>query len=183
MAYPSIVTPYAILSFPQVFAPKARAEGQDPVYSASLIFDEAAQKTPEFKALKASAETAAKDRFPKLSPAQLMMPFRDAGEKDYQGYDPGKVYINPWSNRQPPVIDARKQRVLLPEQVFAGQRVRALVAPFAWEKAGKRGVSFGLNSLQIVTANMPRIDGTVSPEKAFNDLPEEDIGDDESIPF
>ena len=72
--------------------------------------------------------------------------------------------------------------MLLPEQVFAGQLVRAAINPFWFDVSGNRGVSWGLNSVQIVRADMPRIDGVMPPEKAFPDLPEEDLGD-EDVPF
>ena len=183
MAYPQIVTPYAILSFPTLFAPRPRAEGGKPVYSLALLFDETAQKTSEFKAMKAAVDAVIKDRFPKVNPKQLYSPFRDAAEKadKYAGYEEGTIFIGAWSERKPAIIDARKQPVLLPEQVFAGQLVRAAINPFSFDVSGKRGVSFGLNSVQIVKADMPRIDGVVSAEKAFPDLPEEDDG--EEIPF
>ena len=37
----SLNTPYGTLSFPQLFQPRARAEGAEPVYSAAIIFNPA----------------------------------------------------------------------------------------------------------------------------------------------
>jgi len=184
MAYPQIITPYATLSFPNLFAPRARAEGTEPVYSVSLLFDDKAQQTPEFKAMQKAVEEVIKEKFPKGNRNQLYNSFRDGGEKSgqYAGYEEGVIFISASSNRKPPVIDARKQPVLLAEQVWPGQLVRAALNPFWFDKAGNKGVSWGLNSVQIVKADRPRIDGVVSPEKAFPDLPEEFLDDDES-PF
>ena len=47
----AINTPYATLRFANIFTPRPRAEGGNPVYSCSLIFDPAQQKSPAYKAL------------------------------------------------------------------------------------------------------------------------------------
>ena len=85
--------------------------------------------------------------------------------------------------QKPGIVDARQQDVLLPEQVYAGQLVRAQITPFAWENSGKTGVSFGLNHIQIVKHDAPRIDGKLPPKQAFPDLPDEMLGNDEDSPF
>lgn len=185
MAYPQVITPYGILSFPTLFAPRPRAEGGKPVYSLALLFDKKQQQTPEFKAMQAAVEEVIKDKAGKLPRSQLYNPFRDGAEKadKYAGYEEGVVFIGAWSERKPPVIDARKQDVLLPEQVFAGQLVRAAIRPFWFDVSGNRGVSWGLDSVQIVKADMPRIDGAISPQKSFPDLPDEFTEEDEDLPF
>jgi hypothetical protein len=187
MAQPTIVTPYATLSFPVLFAPKPRAEKGDPEYSCALLFDEAAQRSPEYKAMQQAVVKAMADRWgPTMKVEKLYYtPFSDAGEKadKYQGYEEGIMVINPHSKQKPGVIDARKQDVLLPEQVYAGQLVRAAINAFAWENSGKRGVSFGLQHVQIVKHDAPRIDGKLSAGKVFDDLPDEYATVDEEIPF
>ena len=177
----AVVTPYATLSFPNLFAPKPRAEGGEPVYSAALLFDAAAQRSPEYKAMQTACIDAARAKFgASVNLASVRMPFTDAGEKadKYQGYEEGVIVINPWTKQKPGIIDARKQDVLLPEQVYAGQLVRAQITPFAWTNSGKKGVSFGLNHIQIVKHDAPRIDGRIAANKAFDDLPEEYQGDE-----
>jgi len=178
-----VVTPYATLSFPTLFTPKPRAEGGEPVFSCALLFDEAAQKSKEYKAMQDACVTAFKDKFG--ASAQMKgatFPFRDAAEKSdkYQGYEEGVVYINPWSKQKPGIVNARLQDVLLPDEVYAGQLVRAQLTPFAWTNSGKKGVSFGLNNLQIVKHDAPRIDGRVSANKAFDAVGEME---DSETPF
>lgn len=179
----ALITPYAVLSFPTLFTPKPRSEGGEAVYSCALLFDVPAQKTKEFKAMQDACIAAAKEKFgANVNIAGVNMPFRDASEKSdkYQGYEDGMIFINPWTKNKPGVVDARLQDVLLPEQVYAGQIVRAQVAPFAWTNSGKRGVSFGLNHIQIVKHDAPRIDGRVAANKAFNAI---EVEEDETIPF
>ena len=39
-------TPYATLSFPNLFTPRTRGEGGEPVFNCVLIFDPAAAESP-----------------------------------------------------------------------------------------------------------------------------------------
>jgi hypothetical protein len=172
----AFITPYATLSFPQLYSPKPRAEGGEPVFSCALLFDEAAQRSKEYKALTDGCIEAARAKFGSNVPmSAVRMPFKDAGEKAdrYQGYEDGVMVINPWSKNKPGVVDARLQDVLMPDQVYAGQIVRAQVQPFAWINSGKKGVSLGLNHIQIIKHDAPRIDGRVAANKAFDAVEEE----------
>lgn len=157
-------TPYATLSFANIFTPRPRSEGGEPVFSCSLIFDPQQQKSPAYKALKDAAAAAARNEWgDKIDFKTVKMPFRDAGEKSYDGYHPGHTFISPWSKNKPGVVDANRQDVLLPDEVWSGQLVRANVSPFAWTHSGKKGVSFGLNHLQIVKSEgQQRLDGRPS---------------------
>jgi len=177
----SLNTPYATLSFVNAFTPRPRAEGTPPVYSCSLIFDPEQQKDLAFKALQAAVLAAAQKEWgSNIKPQQLVSPFRDAGTKTYAGYYPGHVYISPWSKNKPGIVDSRRQEIVLPEQVWSGQLVRANVTPFAWQHTGRRGVSFGLNGLQIVKSEgRERLDGRPKAEDAFDDGVVKD--DDETL--
>ena len=174
----AINTPYATLSFANIFTPRPRAEGGDPVYSCSLIFDQKAQKSPAYKALHDACVAVAKKAWgDNVNLKQIIMPFRDAGEKSYDGYHAGDTYISPWSKNKPGVVDANREDILLPEEVWSGQLVRGNVAPFAWQHTGRKGVSFGLNHLQVVKSEgRQRLDGRPSAGSAFDDG---EVGPDE----
>ena len=169
---PNLNTPYATLSFPHVFEKRPRAEGGEPVYSASFLFTPAQQKSPGYKAMVDACVAAATEKFgASVKINTVAMPFRDAGEKadKLAGYNQGDMYINTWSNNKPGIVDAARQDILLPEQVWAGQLVRANVTPFAWLNSGKRGVSLGLNHIQIIRTDTPRIDGRAPANAVFDD--------------
>jgi len=169
----ALITPYATLSFPVLFSPKPRSEGGEPVYSCSLLFSEASQRTKEWKAIQEAARNAALEKFgDKVNMSSILMPFRDAGEKadKYEGYEAGVIYLSPWTKQKPGIVDARRQDILLPEEIYAGQIVRAQINPFAWTNSGKKGVSFGLNNLQIVKADAPRIDGRAAAKNVFDEV-------------
>jgi Protein of unknown function (DUF2815) len=165
-------TPYATLSFPSLFQPRARAENSTPVYSTVLIFDKDQQSSPAFKALKDACVAKAREKFgDKVNLKDVHMPFRDAGEKAGQwgGFEEGHVFISPWSGTKPTIVDARRQEIFTPEDVWAGQLVRANVTPFHWVNSGRKGVSFALNHVQIVNADRPRIDGRGTAASVFDD--------------
>jgi hypothetical protein len=178
----AINTPYATLSFANIFTPRPRAEGGDPVYSCSLLFDPTQQKSPAYKALQDACIAAARKEWGDNVPLKTVkMPFRDAGEKVYDGYHPGHTFISPWSKNKPGVVDTNRQDILLPEEVWSGQLVRANIAPFAWTHTGRKGVSFGLNHLQIIQSEgRQRLDGRPAASAAFDDG---EVAEKEEAPF
>jgi hypothetical protein len=197
MPVPVVKTPVGTLSFPHLFKPKAPAEGAEPRYSINLIFDKAAQATPEYKALKDAIKVAIREKWgsraddPKFLKS-LMNPVRDCAEKDgTSGYDVDDgVFIGPWTKSPPGVVDA-KVNFLTQDDVWAGQTARATVKPFAFDKAGKRGVGLALNNVQIVNTKGKRLDGRRSAESEFDELDDGDTGgapasddrEDDDIPF
>jgi hypothetical protein len=165
-------SPYGTLSFPSLFQPRARAENSEPVYSAVLIFDADQQKTPQFKALKTACVEKAKEKFgPNVNLKEVKFPFRDAGEKagSWGGFEEGDIFISPWSKSKPTIVDARRQEIFTPEDVWAGQLVRMNLTPFHWVNSGRKGISFALNHVQIVNADRPRIDGRGTASSVFDD--------------
>jgi ssDNA-binding protein len=168
---PAINTPYATLSFANLFTPRPRSEGSEPVYSCALLFDKTQQASPRFKALQnAWAEAARNEWGNNVNLKQIKSPFRDAGEKAYEGYHPGDIFISSWSKNKPGIVDRNGEDILLPEEVWSGQLVRANVMPFAWTHSGKRGVSFGLNHVQVIESEgRQRLDGRPSARSAFDD--------------
>lgn len=182
----ALITPFAILSFPTLFTPRPKVYGGEPQYSCTLLFSPEMQQTEAFKAMKAAAHEVFVARFgDKAKPSGAYSnPFRDAAEKDYQGYEEGWVFISPSTKKKPDVIDADLQQILVPDDIWAGQLVRGYVNPYAYDRGGNRGVSFGLNGIQLVNANMPRLDGRLSAAKAFDDgLVGGKVHEDADAPF
>ena len=167
----AINTPYATLSFANLFTPRPRFEGQPAIYNCSLIFDPAQQKSPAYKALKEACVAAAKKQFgDNVDLKTVKMPFKDAGEKSYDGYHKGHTFISPWSKNKPGIVDKQREAILLPVEVWSGQLVRANVVPFAWNAQGSKGVSFGLNHIQVIESEgRQRLDGRPQASSAFDD--------------
>ena len=179
----SLNTPYGIMSFPHLFQPKPRAQGGEPVYSATIIFSPAQQQNAAYKALQdACIEVAKAEWGDRVNLRDIRMPFRKGEEKSGQwaGFNDGDTFLNPWTKSKPGLVNAQRQDVLLPEEVWAGQLVRMNITPYAWINSGKKGVSFALNHVQIVRTDGPRIDGRGNASSAFDDG---QVDEDDSIPF
>lgn len=172
-----VITPNATMSFPQLFVPKPRAQGGEPVFSVALLISEIEQKSPKWKAIQDAVRQCAVDEFgANVKMESLQLPFRNAGEKadKYAGYEDGVIVINPWSKKKPGVVGPRLEDILTADEVYAGQIVRAQITPFAWSNTGRKGVSFGLDNIQIVKLDAPRIDGRAPANKVFDAVEEDE---------
>lgn len=170
----SIMTPYGILSFPSLFTPRAPAEGAEPRFSVNLVFNDKAQKSTEYAMMQKAVLACAKEAFgDDVKLDSLRLPFRDAGEKDYQGYNDGDAFVNAWSKQKPGLVDAQRSEILDPSDIWPGQLARATIKPFAYNVSGNRGVSFALNNVQIVKKDMPRLDGRKAAADEFTDVVDE----------
>ena len=136
----AINTPYATLSFANIFTPRPRAEGGTPVYSCSLIFDPQQQKSPAYKALQDACIAAARKEWgDNVQLKGINMPFRDAGEKSYDGYHAGHTFISPWSKNKPGVVDTNvhfSDSVRLAQRLIELRKENWELAPYPVENHG-----------------------------------------------
>lgn len=172
----NIRTPIGILSFPVLFSPRPRAPGGEPVYQLSLLFDKQAQAHADYAALKRAVAQVIDDQWGAGKSSDrgflngLRLPFRKTSDKQYKGYDiPDGIFISPWSKNRPGIVDANRAEITMAEDVWAGQYARATVSPFAYNQAGNKGVSFGLNNLQICRTDGERLDGRRAAVDDFDD--------------
>lgn len=187
----SYITPVGMLSFcDPLFEKKPRARGGEPVHSTSLIFNKAAQKTDAYKALEARCMELARELFrekmddPKFVAklkASKNWPLKNANEKDYEGYqDEGAIFISPWTKRRPGVVGPDPDVDMFRDDVWPGQLARAEVNPFPYTDP-QPGIGMGLNNVQIVKTDMPRIDGRKPANKVFGKV--EQVENDDDLPF
>jgi hypothetical protein len=164
----SLITPTGMLCFPTLFEPRSAVPGQEPRYNLILLFDEAAQKSAEFKELQNEIMAAATEKFGPKLPSNLRMPIRKAEEKeDYAGFEPGKVFVAPWSKQRPGLVGPSNEEIHVADDVWAGQLARAYIRPFGYDTSGNKGVGLMLEHVQIVKKNMPRIDGRKAATAVF----------------
>lgn len=174
----TVMTPIGTLNFPTFFEAKANQANpsQGKRFSGMLLFDKQATETTAYKELRAAIMEAIEYKFG-ASKAQdaafvrsLRMPLRPATEKTYAGFDQGEIFMSAWSKEEdgaPGVVDLQGDRIVVPGDVFSGQLGRMTVRPFAYDSNGNKGVAFGLEHIQIVKADMPRLDGKQKAEDAF----------------
>jgi hypothetical protein len=187
----NLMTPVGRLVWQCLFQPgKAMEEGKKPQYQATLVFDKAAQATPEFAALKAAASAAAKETFgDKLQNdhfrQNLKTPFlscdthksakTETGEFR-PGHMAGGVFIRFNSPTKPGIVDRNVQPILDSSEVYSGCFGRVSCNAFGYgnkpQHVGNKGVSFGLNHFQKVKDG-EAIGGRGRPEDAFTAIGDE----------
>lgn len=166
-----VITPEAILSYPQLFEARS-VDGSKAKFSCALVFLEGT----DLKALKdaVTAVGVAKygaDKFADMVKRNaLKLPFRKGEEKSYPD---GSIFINVRSDQQPGVVDrvadpkTGKPRVITDErEIYAGCRVRASINAYCYDTSGNKGITFGLNNVQKL-GDGERLDGKTRAEDDF----------------
>lgn len=151
----NILTPEFRASFVYAFRPQASLEeGKEPKYSVTMLFKKGADLT----ALKKVAHQAAVEKWGDKIPPNLYSPFRDQGEKDYDGYEAGAIFLTATSKQKPGVVDQNVQDIINEADFYSGCWARATVRAFAYGGAGtkfKAGVGFGLQNIQKLRDDKP----------------------------
>jgi hypothetical protein len=185
-----LITPVALLSYPhfdEAILPK-NGKGK-PKFSGSFLF---APGTDISKLVEAVAEAGVEKFGPtaiaKLKSGALKNVIRTDAEA--KGYPEGTIFINARSEQQPGMVylwpdpatgkpalvipglaasnyvltDADKKKIR--EVFYPGAKVRVSVTAYGYDNESK-GVTFGLNHVQLVDGTGPRIDGRKNAEDEF----------------
>ncbi len=164
-----VYTPKFRVSFPWVFKPQPAMAGSDPnnslKYSTVMLFDGAAQKEQGFLDMRRIAKEAFAAKFGaktdamfadavldgKAWPDGYKCPFRNGMEKaDMDGYGKGVVFVKASSSQKPGLLDRAAQPITDESLFYAGCYAKATVVAYGYDRAGNRGVAFGLNNIQKV---------------------------------
>ncbi len=178
-----VITPEFRISYPNLFAPKAAAEGQEPKYSISMIFPKT-KKGPDGKWLDAiknapeplvaavlaagKAEWGERSQWPK----GLRLPFRDGAEKETDGYGPDVIFVNASSKNKPGVVSVYDKRTQItdPSKVRGGFYARASLNAYAYDKGVNKGITFGLQNVIVMRDGEP-FGNYSDPETDFDSIP------------
>lgn len=165
-------TPEFRVSFPNVF--KARAfKDQEPKFSCVMIFSKSAiaadpEQAKLFRDLKDAVAKCGDDKWPNKKPSNLRDPFRKGTEKEeYEGYDDDKIFITASTKQRPGVVDENVKAIIEEGEFYAGCYARATVNTFAYDAAGNKGVSFGLQNIQKIRDGEP-LSGRSKPSEDFD---------------
>lgn len=150
------------LSYPNLFKPgKPVEEGQEPKFGAALLFPLGA----DISVLREAVNHAAIEAFgSKAASMRLAKPFRDQSEKaaadgaEFNGYTPGAVFFNCSSKQRPGIVGPDGKPITDPNRVYPGVWALVTVRPFGYDRGVKKGVSLGLQNVQII-ADDDRIGG------------------------
>ena len=179
------------VAFPEVFQPKAAVANGTPKYSVNLLFPtDGRDLYPAIKtgaglmdlrkaAYNACVEKWGADRSkwpatikaidPKtyLSPTgKDGWPFRDGNLVGWEGYE-GMTFIRASSKFQPGLVNARLQPILSESEIFGGLIVRCQINAYAYDTNGNRGVTFGLNNVQVLKDDGVVYSGRAKAENVF----------------
>lgn len=146
----NLVTPKGRLVWPSLFTPSAmRGEDESKAkYQATILIPASA----DFTALKDAAKEAAADKFGSKLPKNLRSPFRETTDKENlaEYADEYPWYITARSKDHPGVVGPNGKTVDDPEQVYSGRWAKMSIQAFGYDTAGNKGVSFGLQNVQLL---------------------------------
>ena len=123
--------------------------------------------------LKGAMDTAIFNKWGNKPPASIKKPIHDGdGEKPNGGeYGPecaGCWVLNLRTKDKPGVVDINVQDVIDPDEFVSGDYCRLSINAFAYDTKGNRGVSFGLNNVQV-SRKGETLSGRARAEDDFND--------------
>jgi hypothetical protein len=188
MATDNLVTGAFRLAFPQVFVAKA-VEGGKEKFGIKMLFPKNGELIPGhglggITDLRKLAVAAAKERWGEDKakwPANLRSldpktaisidgkngwPIRDGDEVDWDGFE-GMWFAGASSQYQPGVVNAKVQPVINPTEIYGGLICRAQINAYAYEMSGNKGVTFGLNNLQVLRDDGVKFGGREAASKVF----------------
>lgn len=161
----NLLTPEFRASFVHVFTPqKAMNAGKPDKFTLTMLFHLGADLSNMKKAATEAVQAEFGSRLtdntpvnPKLPDgltkgqafkARLKSPFRDQGEKSYDGYVPGAIFVTATSKDRPGLVDQDLHDIIDPSEFYSGVYARATVRVFTYEVEGNVGVAFGLQNIQ-----------------------------------
>lgn len=161
-------------SYVTVLSPKPDQKGKLK-YSVTILIPKS--RGAELEALRAEAVRVAKEKWGAKGEA-ILAAAKNKMIQDGDTYVPlsgepdpsykGNWFIRMRTDRKPQVIDAKKNEVFTDDDVYSGCLLRVSGNVFAYEAEGNRGVSFGLNNVQVLEKRA-RLDGRKAATDEFTE--------------
>jgi len=166
------------LSYANFFEPRETMSG-DMRYGTALLIP---SKDPQVEKIKDLVNKVGEEKFGKKWDSMVKkngLPVKDADEDGTADDKPeyaGHHYINTSSKRQPQVVDRQVQPILDDSGIWSGCYANVSIAVFAFDVPENKGVSFGLNNVQLVKEG-ERLGGAPNADEEFEALDDEDEDD------
>lgn len=178
-----VVTGKVRLSFPHLFEPYSIDGDQEEKYSVMLLIPKSDKAT--VKAIRDAEKQAAEDgkntKFGGKMPTNLASIIKDGDEdgtaEDYPERE-GMYYMTVSSNKKfrPGVVDRRVQPILDQSEVYSGVYAKVSMTAFPYTFGAKKGISFGLNNVQILGGG-ESLAGGKRAEEDFDAVEDDDSED------
>ena len=168
----NVMTPKFRVSYPDVFRPGKADDGGKQKYGVTMLFEKGA----DLSALIAEANRAGVEKWgadKSKWPKNARNPFKDQGEKEYDGYVPGAMCITAKSNQRPGLVNMKNEDIIDESEFYAGCYARATVRAFAYENKSK-GIAFGLQNIQKLGDGEP-FSGRVKASEDFEPVTPEGV--------
>jgi len=167
----NLITPEFRAAFISVFKATSMKNADGSVNKPKFSIRAAFPPTAKLDALKKEAEMAAREKWGDKIPKTLRSPFRTNEELENPIVGIGDDWIimsfSANEDRRPGIVDSKLQDIIDDADVYSGAWYRAQVRAFAYENAGNKGVSFGLQNVQKLRDDDPLGKGRIPASKAF----------------
>lgn len=141
----NLITPKGRLSFCQILTAKPNKRGKD-MFGTSILIP----GTSDIGLLIEATKKCAAEKWGNALPKNLKSPFLKAGEFEYEGYEDGWTLLRPTAIQKPGVVNAAGENVDESSEIYPGRWAILSLRPFAYDVDGNRGVSFGLQNVQLL---------------------------------
>lgn len=181
-----VITGEVRLSWPNLFEPTTAPGSDTPKYNTMILIPKTDTKTIEAlrAAEKAAAEAAKDTKFNGKVPPKLKSIIKDGDGENDEGEKYSDLYperaghyfmtVSTGVQSPPQVVDRQLNPIMDRSQVYSGVYARVSLGSFAFNTNGNRGVSFGLNNVQILRDGDP-LDGRTTAADDFEALEGADL--------
>lgn len=168
-----VVTGKVRLSYCHLFEPYTNDPEKEARYSVTILIPKKDKATLDkiLKAEAAAKEEGKSSKFNGKIPSNLSSIIHDGDEEADLERNPeyaGHVYMAMSSKQRPGIVDQDLNPILDSTAVYSGCYARVSINAFAYNTAGKKGVSFGLNNVQFLEDGEP-LGGRTRAEDDFAD--------------
>lgn len=175
-----VVTNKVRLSFPHLFEPHSMDGDQEEKYSVMLLIPKSDKVTLDaiYEAETEAAEIGKTTKFGGKVPKTLASIIKDGDEdgsaEDYPERE-GMIYmtISSTPKFRPGVVDRNVQPIMDQSEVYSGVYARVSMTAFPYTFGSKKGISFGLNNVQIFGGG-DSLAGGKRPDEDFEPIAEDD---------
>lgn len=176
-----VVIEGARLSWPKLFKPEARPGSSEEKYSAMLLIPKSAEKVMEklWAAEQEALEAGKSSRFNGRVPTKDYSIIHDGDDEEVaEDYPERKGHwfmsVSASTKFKPAVVDKSLNKIIDESEVYSGVYANVSVTAFPYNQEGNKGVSFGLNNVQILGYGDP-LDGRVEAADEFSEVADEDL--------
>lgn len=171
MSDKTLISPEFRGAYVQIFRAKAQKQEDGTMGAAKFSLRAAFPPNSDLSAMKAAAAQAAADKWGDKVPKTIRSPFRLNEELDtpVAGLDDDwtiMTFSAPETSR-PGIVDSRNQDIIDETEVYSGAWYIAQINAYAYDRAGNKGVTFGLLNVRKQKDDEPLGNGKQKASKAF----------------